>query len=501
MPLMRYNDILLRRDDGTLACSEDDCCDLPPCPDCCIRITSGVLINGEIKIFAFVGANSMEITIATESGTRIVCPGEEIEINILFQVDGEDPNISPQAYLQFDPAWEMTGNSPEPTASRDYPGGYADWGNQPDEQYNATLELTSCFFYEYRSLGLIYVSGLGIEQYIGIEVCAPELLCCTHPVECEPCCYRMPINDFFVGGVGVVDYEWQWSSKRNRWERLVENNGWWFVFWLVPPDQDHPTLICPETEDGTELTFRIGVVLGPPRNAAAQSIRVTFETGEFEEKEWSPGFGVLSPEEDEIVWESEAAPDFTPPLEYEATLGFGCEHPGQSAIWMTVAIDTDGNELTTEAGASALLDLFYCGEGPFCVACGDCCFDRSSKITGYSYIEYEGTTPLSMYLGNRDFPYMGNCCFDQEYQFYLWDGTEWVFQGIVEDGGEESGFCYVPGLGWWDGNEAGHDANQDGVTVQGGRSYFGEDICEGVVSVTYYYTATRRAVVSFTVVE
>jgi hypothetical protein len=145
MPLMRHNGILLRNSAGALACTEADCCDVPPCPDCCIEITSGVFFTGprdcfppvaiyqwddvagewqlnlpcdfpcaqlqsapenppneggsyfqlvpcvpdtdnlafnSIRVFTFNSPLVMEITITTSSDTRVVCDGESIVLTI-----------------------------------------------------------------------------------------------------------------------------------------------------------------------------------------------------------------------------------------------------------------------------------------------------------------------------------------------------------------------------------------------------------------------------------
>jgi hypothetical protein len=239
MGLITYQDKLLQVDDG-LTDDPNCCCDGPPppdpCPPCCVKIKSGTLIDGQIKMFVTSGAFAMEVTITTPSGTRVVCDKDEITVAIDFTVPEGSAGISPDAFATWDAIWRRTAFSPATLGNNSSENrlGHVYWGNDVlSLEYSVDLELNICLLETNPALGLIRVGSAqwtGLVADIELESC--EIAnCCTKEVECKPCC-------------SYIDPDgWFWNDEAGWWERLVEAIGFSV---LVTVEMGDPPLVCVE---------------------------------------------------------------------------------------------------------------------------------------------------------------------------------------------------------------------------------------------------------------
>lgn len=394
MPLMRGpSGKILRRPDGKLACSEDDCCD-QPCPDCCIRITSGALIDGEIKIFAFEGDNTLEITIVTPTGTRLVCDDDQIQITILLLVNDAEPPTSPETLLIFDPIWELMGNTPAAPSSHAAPGGYVFWNNVIDGTFTATLKLNSCYFNHYGDLGAIEISGLDIEQVIAIERCNPSTDCCTIVAECKPCCLLLdPAGDI------VNPERWVWNTEELRfeWLKRVEFNElkYWLLFWIRPEAGDEPEEYAQWCFDETWI-FGLEIGIGNQESTLAisgTSFKVSVNACDFLYiPEPDPNTATVTntpPGDLTIVWDYPE--EGFSPLEYEWTLGRDCSRPGCGEI--SVGVDFE-HPTYSIPGEGIIIELFECETETIngcecgCPCCGGNLPDTLTVEWTYNEVDY-----------------------------------------------------------------------------------------------------------------
>ena len=146
-----------------------------------------------------------------------------------------------------------------------------------------------------------------------------------------------------------------------------------------------------------------------------------------------------------------------------------------------------------------------------CSDCPGCDFlVGRTKVQNYDFVEYFNGTPTKQFLATKDFNYLGNCCFDFEYRYSDWNGTEWIFNSIVTyEFGQNFGFCYFEQYGWYDGNDANHDVGEPGTIVAVNlynpsslfTSYISRGQCSGAISGKYWYSPTRWAIVSYNVVQ
>jgi hypothetical protein len=199
MPVITSGGNLLLAPDGKLATSVECCCDETPCPDCCARITSGALMDGEIHFIEVGDPTSLEGEIVTASGTRVVC--EDDEITITFRTDPGLGSVSPGAFANWDVVWEFVSLSPDVgTFGSSEERGFVDWTAVPEQEYTLTLRYNPCWNRETTGLGLIQIgfSELGLTHDITVETC-PIQNCCDIDEDCEPCCYRILEGVFFDG--------------------------------------------------------------------------------------------------------------------------------------------------------------------------------------------------------------------------------------------------------------------------------------------------------------
>jgi hypothetical protein len=351
MPLIRYGDKLLRNPDGSLACSLDDCCDAPPptpCPDCCIRITSGALIGGEIKIFASWGDRSIEITIITPSGTRIVCDGDVIEIFVRYY-DGEELVTVPfDAEISWDALWTKTDDSPEPDLEWNGIGGFVAWedveltvGGQ--EYLYVALEMNECLLVNNENLfGLISVTVDDITELIASEPCDPFGDCCIYEFECEPCCLALAYDGI---NPRILARILTWNEALGRFEKIAvvedePNLSFYVVLWVKPAADADPLklpLWCYDPEEVWEFGVEIH-----PGNAASfgphEQIGVTVDFCEFELVQDSvvPAWGTV--DGTTIEWLPPEFPDRPPTYSFSWALTRNCQFPGCNTIQVFIGI-------------------------------------------------------------------------------------------------------------------------------------------------------------------
>jgi hypothetical protein len=385
MPLMRYNGILLRRSDGVLACSSEDCCEVdpPPCADCCVQITSGALIDGVIKIFAFDGDRTLEISITTPTGTRTVCEDDEIEIVIEYLIDGEFPPTPIYASVVVDPAWELIAVTPSPDGDdfvfSDGPGGWIYWVNEElgvaQPTLGVTLKFNSCYFNFLSDLGAIVIYVEGIEEVISIERCNVDAVCCTLIAECEPCCLLLdPFGD-------VVNYNrWVWNEELQRFEwlhKIVSSDGlwvYWALLWIRPEPPTDPLeveKIAQWCYDET-WTFGVDITAGNFETSNESDAEATLfvEACEFGYvPEPTPADFAVSYAPLTIEWEPD---EIGTQKQYEWALLRSCEFPGCDTITVTLDITSPTNTFVN-TGEPWVISFFECPplEGEEC--CCTCC--------------------------------------------------------------------------------------------------------------------------------
>lgn len=381
------NGNLMRGSDGLLAtCSRPCACD-PDCPTCCIKLTGGALIDGVIHYIQVDGENTIEYEITTQSGTRTVCDDETITITI------HSPGT-----ITFDPAWEYVGSSPVADDFYQYPGGYVYWDplNHPATgDFSVILKMRTCFFYSHPSLGPVTITADVVTDVVGVTICTTNAPCCTLPWECSPCCWSM--LSVLDGSTKVVNFvppfDWHWNDELFRWEHLEFSNGVWFLFWIKPPDQEHPTLYCQneQIQIGLSIGSEDSLLLEQITSADPGKIKVTFTIGEFELVPSSPipASGTLV-DGTKIVWEQENS------LEYEAYITFNCDNPGQDQIDLQVLIDLDGDTIQSvgDPAANAAVKLEECEKENIngcpcgCPCCGGDLPDTITVEWTYNDIDY-----------------------------------------------------------------------------------------------------------------
>jgi hypothetical protein len=226
MALFRYGGKILKVAGG-LANDQNCCCDGDDidCPDCCLNITSGALIDGEIKIFVDNVLVAMEVTITTPSGTRRVCQTDTIDINFVFTVPPQLEGVSPDAFAEWDIIWRQISIVPSTLGNNSSNNGYSHvyWGDDiTDLSYTVSLKLNICQLQGDLGLGLITVGSKawGIFADINIDPCAPSYLCCLELPVCEPCCY-------FLTTLG-----WAWNEATELYEQYFEADTYGVLFTL-----------------------------------------------------------------------------------------------------------------------------------------------------------------------------------------------------------------------------------------------------------------------------
>jgi hypothetical protein len=370
MSLIRYGGQLLRATGGGLAGDLNCCCD-EPCPQCCITITSGALIDGEIKIFNSDGTASWEITITTTSRTRQVCAGEGIRIRVQTFVD-DLPEPVGAIEIIGDAAWYFalasgSGASPPAEAEQQLgpnnaylPGAWVYWTNESD--VSAGFLFSPCFF---NALGLLEVriydfpgsSAADLVEIISVTRCQPTIPCCQVPSVCEPCCRTLMPNGMLVDET--------WSFDGTRFKRLVTVAigplTYYVVFWIKAIDLDDPSLFCPSEVGSIE----VGVEIGPADAASAAQFGtadVLFRLCEFghaNDPATHPASAVITSDPLlEIEWTNEDS------LSYSSAFKFSCEYPGCDIIDLNVAIYT----LDFGSGIAAI-DMLL----PLCEGSDECC--------------------------------------------------------------------------------------------------------------------------------
>lgn len=312
--LITYGDALLEIDGvlaDDLACC--DYCDEDECPACCSKITSGALIDGEIKIFSSVGSETMEITIVTPSGTRLVCADQIISITLEFT--GDEPYIPA---ISWDPAWKYAGHTPAiDTSGFLDESGLVDWGFQTGNTFTLNLKYAPCLIEGNPSLGLIQVSGVAGDEDIELSHC-PGGDCCEVLAQCEPCCWEL-VGGVFDEDSGTFIY---YAEAANFWV-VVEVN-------IAQPEK---RLTC--KDDSVSISVRIG-----SRN------RETLESHTFNVEVTIEGFGYASAtpappttepvvgEPGSVVWSGNLSRNYS----VEGAAECGVREPGSFTIQVADAI-------------------------------------------------------------------------------------------------------------------------------------------------------------------
>lgn len=142
-----------------------------------------------------------------------------------------------------------------------------------------------------------------------------------------------------------------------------------------------------------------------------------------------------------------------------------------------------------------------------------CTFNRNAKIRNYQYYYYIGSFLSHSFLAAKDFDKFpaftteggascggrgGSCSFCQQYWFRRYDLDGNIVDGprLISGGGEALGFVYTSS-GWWDGNEASLQTNNNPPSSvvmpvpsgSSGRSgtRFACGVCSGFIHMRYYY--------------
>jgi hypothetical protein len=408
MPLMRSNGKLLRRSDGALACSVDDCCEVdpPPCADCCVQITSGALIDGVIKIFAFDGDRTLEISITTATGNRVVCEDDEIEIVIEYRDNDEFPSLPFDASVVVDPAWELISTTPAADGD-DYlfdagPGGWIYWNNEEldisQPSLSVTLKFASCYFNHISDLGAIVINVDGIEEVVAIERCNELAVCCTLIAECDPCCLLLdPLGD-------VVNYtRWVWNADLQRFEwlhKIVSSDGlywYWAILWIRPALPANPLEVEKIAQWCYDESWTFGV------DITAGNHETTIAAGDTESallvnacqfgyvpNPTPAGFSLENDPDLTIEWAPE---EIGEQKQYEWSLLRDCEFPGCEAITVTLSI-TSPVHTFVNTGEPWVISFFECerididGCECGCPCCGFCHPDTLVIEWTYSGVSY-----------------------------------------------------------------------------------------------------------------
>lgn len=396
--LIEYGDGLLDTPYG-LADDPNCCCtDDSSCPPCCIEITSGALIDGEIKIFNSDGTASWEITITTPSGTRQVCADDGITIRVETFIDGL---LAPVGAIEIaaDAAWYFgisSGSGAIPPSDGEQqvgsnnsrlPGAWVYWEGESD--VSAEFLFTPCFFNQHAGLGAIEIrindwpesAAADVLEVIAVSRSQPTVQCCRVPSVCGPCCRTFEPSGAFVDSA--------WGFDGNRFKKLVileiGSTTYNIVFWLVPSSLDDPSLIC-LTEEGTVLTA--GVDIGPADAHSAtafDSASATFsfcEFGHINDPATSPGSGVVTEGPPlEVEWTNEDS------LTFQSSFKYDCENLGCDAITLSVTVNTTDDGSGT---ASTTIVLDECeDEGDCCESCMVLWASEASEPSGWT-----GPTPV-----------------------------------------------------------------------------------------------------------
>lgn len=233
MALLTYGGVLL-----SPLTEDPNCCCGPPedCEDCCLKITSGTLIGGAIKIFVVDGDYAMEVTIATPSGTRLVCDQDEITIAIEFTAPPEADAESPDAVATWDAIWRHVTSTPSPAGTGSINNyGHINWGNLGTRSYSVTLKLHVCHLKNDPTLGLITVGSLEWPLLTSdIEILACNVVpCCYKDIPCETCCY-------------YLEEGWIWNDTQGWWEKLFSGGDFDL---LVTIEMGDPPLACVDLDE------------------------------------------------------------------------------------------------------------------------------------------------------------------------------------------------------------------------------------------------------------
>lgn len=173
---------------GKLA-TDAACCECGECPNCCSQISSGALVAGEIKFFDFVTDYSVDVTVTTPTGTRVVCNGDQITVTIVIESLTE---VTPDLpFIKFDPAWKLISHSGDADSSS-FPGGFVYWDNE-DGTFTATLEYTNCYSDIHTEFGLIQLGTDSVTFDVETTRCLGSL-CCNLNLDCTDCCWYMDRN-------------------------------------------------------------------------------------------------------------------------------------------------------------------------------------------------------------------------------------------------------------------------------------------------------------------
>jgi len=392
MPLQRGSNGLISRNlAGQLACSPLDCCETPPCPDCCVEITSGAFIDGAIKIFSFDGDNTLEITITTPSGTRYVCEDDIITIAMVYLVDGVETASPISPFVIFDPAWELTAHDPPADLTQTKPGGWVYWESEVESEFSVSLKFNGCYFNNISDLGAITIDFPGIEEVIAIERCNILSDCCRMVAECEPCCLLLdPVDDF------VNPLVWSWNAELLRFERLsYAFNGdiaYWILLWIEPEPGEDVEDYAQWCLDGV---WEFGISIGPANIESEVQLSgiktaVRVEACDFDVSGDPTPDPVTVTDVTELVieWNIE---DGLGRMEYEWALIRDCAHPGCSAIGIQIEFDHPTLELTLAEPLG--IELFSCPplEGEDCCECCCHCYLENATVTDLD-ITSGGTT-------------------------------------------------------------------------------------------------------------
>jgi len=251
MPLIRYGDGLLATLDG-LAGNEDCCCNNGECSPCCAEITGGAWVDGKLTFVDVSGAQLMNVSITTPSGTRFVCKDDIILIE--FNVD-PGTFSSPYAFANWDVAWSYESQTPGVgvAGSKFAEHGYFHWGNNFTSDYSISLKYNPCFNALHPGLGLIRVGFETFSLLVEIEVApCPIQNCCEQVFDCQPCCWHPEdgvVIDDFGAGVPAL-YYYGGTSDLFIIARITAGGA------VGEPG----TLICQDgnTGDSLEIDFEIG---------------------------------------------------------------------------------------------------------------------------------------------------------------------------------------------------------------------------------------------------
>lgn len=373
MPLQRdpVTGKISRNQDGKLACAPDDCCNPPPCPDCCVQISSGALIDGVIKIFAFDGDRTLEITITTPSGTRTVCEDDEIELVIEYFINDELPSSLFDASLIVDPAWQLISVTPAADGDDylfdDGPGGWMYWNDEEldigQPSLGATLKFNSCYFNFLSDLGAIVINVEGLEEVIAIERCNESAVCCSLIAECEPCCLLLdPLGD-------VVNYNrWIWNEELQRFEwlhKIVSSDGeywYWAILWIRPAAPTDPEAVAEIAQWCYDETWEFGVDITAgnfetSNEASDTQAALLVEACEFGYvPDPTPAGFTVDYAPLTIEWEPD---EIGTQKQYEWALLRNCEFPGCDTITVTLDITSPTNTFVN-TGEPWVISFFEC---------------------------------------------------------------------------------------------------------------------------------------------